>query len=36
VQTQIKFDFVTSLKTAKTLGLKVSTDLLTVADEMIE
>src|SRR5581483_3864927 len=31
-----KFDFVINLKTAKTLGLAISSDVLSIADEIVE
>lgn len=36
VMQPIKFQFVINLKTAKALGVKFSTDLLSIADEVIE
>ena len=36
VQEPIKFEFIINLKTAKALGVTVSTNLLAAADEVIE
>jgi putative ABC transport system substrate-binding protein len=36
VQTPTKFQLILNLKTAKALGLDISHDMLTIADEVIE
>jgi ABC-type uncharacterized transport system substrate-binding protein len=36
VMQSIRFEFVINLKTAKALGIQISGDLLSLADEMIE
>jgi len=36
VQRMTQFELAINLKTAKTLGLKVSQDMLSIADEVIE